>query len=194
MNSPVWVLAQASGDPAPEEPRTAQRHRRYHTRLFFASLADSKMLRAVHHDAASAGFALASEPTDSAQAELLALFDRFAETRDELVQLTRCLCPACRDVAGRSLRVVAHASPTADFSLMRRVLESPMPADEYLVLTEAAVEAIGEPQSTLFEPLDCPVPCRVGMFVTPEIAPLQVGWWARFGHSLRLGTTGWLGR
>ncbi len=84
-------------------------------------------------------------------------FGAFKERQRELAQDNDCDCRACSDIAGLSLKLVAHhghfvrqrigdrvrlAGP--DVILVHRLLKNPLGADAYLLLTEPALRQIGD--------------------------------------------------
>jgi len=84
-----------------------------------------------------------------------AFFGEFEAARDVLAGTAICRCSACANVGSLELKVIVHAGEAVlsshagrtdlhgvDVILAHRLLKNTVPVDEYLLLTDAALEAV----------------------------------------------------
>ena len=122
---------------------------------------DSILLYARRED----GVRLWSETRHLIGGKLVDFFSAFSAAVDQIGRSSICRCDACRNISQLKLRVVAHSGEAsfylafgfhepggADATLTRRLLKNTVSANEYLLLTERALEDLTLPSSVKLEP------------------------------------------
>jgi class 3 adenylate cyclase len=156
-------------------------------------------------DAAGAATTL-RDSAQSVLAQLLRFFDVFRARERELVsECSICVCDACLNAADLRLKIIAHTGTIIvkrmrqfeeiageDVILTHLLLKNSVPADEYLLLTDAFHTLSGPPDATPMETRieDCGDAGQVTIHLhypsgtrgSPVPAPL----WSRLATTLRL--------
>ncbi len=97
--------------------------------------------------------------------KLLEFFKRFGDKLRELSGSIHCTCDACTHIEKLRLKVVVHHGEVlfhrvmqfnelagVDVILVHRLLKNSVPADQYLLLTDAAMRELQFPDSIQFKP------------------------------------------
>lgn len=123
---------------------------------------------------------------DEIKSQIMAQFDVFAEVRARRGQCPGCACGVCQNLSNIHLRSAVDVDSSD--SIVGRLQALKIPSDDFLLVTDGAIDALGELENAAFEPLE-----GIGqfsMFVTPEPKGTYRGfkwalknWWAlKSGH------------
>jgi class 3 adenylate cyclase len=173
---------------------------------------DAALFYAFADESAPDGSAAAAVVADQASArsvltQLLQFFDVFrARERDLVSECSICVCDACLNAGDLRLKIIAHTGTIIvkqirtfeeiageDVILTHQLLKNSVPADEYLLLTDAFFALSGPPDAT---PLESHLesrsgtePVRVHVHFPPGATPpprSPAPLWRRLTTTLRL--------